>query len=558
MIEDAQSIGAGAVVDYDICIVGGGAAGITLAKELASTGKRIVLLVGGATKERADDRDLYRGFSAPGTSHEPLEENRRRVWGGTTSAWGGRCVPLDPMDFEARSWIPDSGWPLRYDELVDYYERAGRLCESGAFRYDATTSAAAGGAEMIRGFDNDTLASTRLERWSPPIDFGREYQAELAQSSNVRVLMRAHALRVALDRESGVVRGITAAARPAAEFRVTASRYVLACGGLEVPRLLLASDDVAPAGVGNHSDQLGRYYMSHLLGIFAWADVVDRGDSFRYGFERDDAGVYFRRRFWLTEDGQRSNGVGNAIGYFFRPPADLDQAVHGDALFSATVLARYYLRLGKRYGPRGLPAQLRDGRAWARQHWRVVARGAPGLVPQMARLTKSRFFDDRRLPMVLAPKNSDRHYMFFQTEHMPNPDSRITLHRDRDAFGLPRIETHVAFTQLDFDTVYRFHEVMRDRFRDAGVGTFNFDESALKERIQNYASTFDSNAHHLGTTRMSKDPAAGVVDENCRVHGVSNLFVASSSVFPTSGHANPTLTIVALAVRLADHLRSAS
>ena len=279
MIENARKLPAGAVIESDICIVGGGAAGITIAHELARSTVRVVVLAGGDRRERGDDRDLYRGGIAPGTSHEPLEEGRRRAWGGTTSAWHGRCVPLDPIDLAQRSWIPDSGWPIGYEELEPYLERANGLCEAGPFRYDAPETFPSCQAEMISGFDGPDMVTSRLARFSPPTNFARRYGPALEKAEGMRILLGAHAVSLDLADNRTRIVGLRAATWRGKSLSVVAGTYVLACGGLENARLLLASRHQAAAGIGNERDNVGRYYMSHLFGALGWVELRSPGQG---------------------------------------------------------------------------------------------------------------------------------------------------------------------------------------------------------------------------------------------------------------------------------------
>jgi choline dehydrogenase-like flavoprotein len=553
MIDDARRLRAGSRIETDLCIVGGGAAGITLARELAHTGMRIVLLVGGRRRERAADRELYRGSAAPGTSHEPLEENRRRCWGGTTTVWGGRCIPLDPIDFEAREQIPYSGWPVSYHEMVPFYERANRICQAGTFAYEMPAGLSSPQREMILNFDGPNVVSTRLERWSPPTNFGRHYRRELRSASNVRVMMNAHVTGIRLAAGADRVTEVDVCARPGEIFTVAATDYVLACGGLENPRLLLASNDVAPEGVGNAHGNVGRFYMSHLIGSIATVELTGSTDTFMYNFERDAEGVYCRRRLWVTAETQRTAGIGNGIAEFYRP--DVHDVGHRNALFSATFLAKTYGAAFSRRSPGDAVKVLRETRSAQREHWTIVIRDLPSAVPQVARLAQQRFLAKRRLPIVLGALSGNQVELRYQTEHVPNPESRLELGSTRDAHGMPRLITRVAFSDIDFETVVRFHEVVARQLEASGVGTLHYKSGDLRARLEEQTAHFNSSAHHLGTTRMSTRPEDGVVDADCRVHGVDNLHVVGSSVFPTGGHANPTLTIVALALRLADHLR---
>jgi choline dehydrogenase-like flavoprotein len=553
MIENARKLPIGAVIKADICIVGGGAAGIAIAHELAGSARRIVLLAGGDRRERAWDRDLYRGEIAPGTSHEPLEEGRRRAWGGTTSAWSGRCVPLDPIDLECRTWVPHSGWPISYEELQPYLERANRICEAGSFRYTTPEAFPASQSEMISGFDGPDMVTSRLERFSPPTNFARRYEPEIKKATSVRVLLGAHALSLDLADNRTRIVGLRARNSLGAELSVVADTYVLACGGLENARLLLASRHQVPSGIGNEHDNVGRYYMSHLYGVLGWIEVRSPDNGFVYAFERDRDGVYCRRRFWITPEAQAEYKIGNGIAQLTRP--DISDPVHGNALLSATHLANTYAdALRDRRAGRPSPTWHAE-RSLRRTHWGVVVRGAPSLVPDLTTNVPKRYLARRQLPGVLGPQSINRFPLLYQTEHLPNRASRVVLADDRDAFGMPRLRAQIAFTDDDVRTIETFHRVLAARLCATGTGVFHPHDRDLRTQIEDQLAHFHSWYHHLGTTRMSVSPKSGVVDRDCRVHGIDNLYVAGSSVFPTGGHANPTLTLVALALRLADRLR---
>jgi choline dehydrogenase-like flavoprotein len=222
---------------------------------------------------------------------------------------------------------------------------------------------------------------------------------------------------------------------------------------------------------------------------------------------------------------------------------------HGNPLFSATHLAKVYLGVVRRGGAARESAQAR------REHWRVVVKGSPRLLPEVAGLVRRRFLAKRRLPVVLGRPVTAKLPIFFQTEHTPNPDSRVELADKRDALGMRRLRVRVAFDDLDVDTAVQFHRILASRVAAAGLGKFHHDGD-IRNRLSEFIARFNSGSHHIGTTRMATSPDEGVVDSDCRVHDLANLYVAGSSVFPTSGHANPTLTIVTLAVRLADHLKT--
>jgi len=552
VIEHARRIPQGSAIRADVCIAGAGAAGITLAHELADSGLSVVLLVGGGRREGERDRDLYRGSADPPGSHEPLEQNRRRGWGGTTARWGGRCLPLDPVDFEERAHVPHSGWPVTYEDLLPHFARANVLCEAGRFTYDVADALPGAQRELIVGFDGPDVVTTRLERWSPPTHFGKRYEHVLRKAPGIRVLMGASALHLQLTPDGSRVSSLRAASHAGLPFEVRSREYVLACGGLENARLLLASDDITPSGVGNLCGNVGRYYMSHVTDIVATVQLHDP-NRFVFGFERDAGGVYVRRRLWATPHAQRRYGMGNVAAVFHRP--ELANPAHGSGLFSSAYLAKSYVQAFRTNGLQGgLRALRADGQGRA-DHWRVLGENLPSLLPASVELVRDRWLSRRRLPMVLGQKTGDRFDLLVSSEHAPHPESRVSLSHDRDAFGVRRLSVHPAYSDLDVETVVRFFGLVGAQLAESETGSLRTDLEHIRRDAHGRLDQFNSFAHHLGTTRMSSAPGSGVVDGDCKVHGVENLFLSGGSVFATSGHANPTLTIVALAARLAEHLR---
>lgn len=554
MIEDARSIIPDSLIEADLCIVGGGAAAISLALEYMNSGKQVVMIPGGGPNQSASAIDLYRGKASPSGSHEPLEENRLRMWGGTTTVWGGRCVPFDPIDFESRSWILDSGWPIGLDDLNDYISRANILSEAGEACFDARSVFPREQDEIIKGFDNKDFVSWPLERWSIPTDFSKRYRKDLETAKNVRVLLHAHAIHLQLETDGASIRHVDAACTPGRMFCVKAKNTVIACGALENARLLLASNDICPKGIGNEHDLVGRYYQSHRFGVCGHVEIKNPDKDFIYDFERDEDGVYCRRRFWLTPDAQEKHQVGNVVGFFFRNVSGSSE--HRNAMVSMIMLVKTLLG-GAKKGPKRFFHIIKDQRRELGAHAWIVLKDGPSIFGQLAAVAYTRFFQRRRLPMVLPPKSSNRFPLFYQTEHVPLWGSRVLLdHSSADEFGMPRLDVQIKFADIDHRTVTTFIKLFAERLEKSGLGYFHLSETEKEFLANPENQAFNSNAHNIGTTRMSANVESGVVDINCKVHSINNLYVAGSSVFPTSSHANPTLMIIALSLRLAEHLKS--
>lgn len=537
-----------------MCIVGGGAAAISLALGYVKSGRSVILVPGGGPHQTAFCIDLYRGKVDPPGSHEPLEENRLRMWGGTTTVWGGRCVPFDPIDFEARPWVPGSGWPIGRDELKDYIAQANELSEAGEADFDARSVFPETQTELLRGFDDENIATWPLERWSIPTDYSKRYGPDLEAASNLRVLLHANATHLQMDSSGTTLRHVKAACRPGKVFQINAKSTVIACGALENARLLLASRDILTEGIGNKHDLVGRYYQSHCFGVCGYAILKDPSKDFIYDFEKDQAGVYCRRRFWLTPEAQKKHQVSNVVGFFVR--AVSGESEHRNAMVSLVLLVKTLLG-GAKKGPKRLFQIVRAQRRELLTHLGIVLKDGPSIFRQLAAVVHTRYFQKRRLPMVLPSKNANFFPLFFQTEHAPLWGSRVMLDDSSvDDFGMPRLEVNIRFSEVDYRTIRTFVSLFKQRIEELGIGTFYLTEKDKEYLAHPERRSFNSNAHHIGTTRMAVTADAGVVDVNCKVHGVENLYIAGSSVFPTSSHANPTLMIIALALRLADHLKS--
>ncbi|QCR22819.1 FAD-dependent oxidoreductase [Pontibacter sp. SGAir0037] len=554
MIIYANQLDESAFLEADVCIIGGGPAGISVALELQPTNKKIILLAGGTERETVANQDLNKGYVTPKGSHEPLEENRRRAFGGASTVWGGRCIPFDPIDFEARDWIPYSGWPFSYHELEPYYSRAMELCKAGANNFNALEQFPNHAKEIFQGFDTEAIVSHKLERWSTPVNFARDYAEVLGNSENITVLLGAHVTKINTETDKENVSSVSVVTRDKS-FTIKAGQYVLACGGIENPRILLASkNQFHPQGIGNDHDVVGRYYMAHLNGTFAEVAPSNR-KRILFDFETDNEGVYCRRRWWITDKAQEAKKIGNGI--FFLQQAK-NQDGHRDPLFSTVFVAKFVISVLKEKSFRKTKSRWLEEKDKIVDHTKVILKHGWKQVPVIYEIAKKRF-SDRRLPFVLPSVKSKTLGLYFQTEHFPNPKSRITISDNQtDEFGMPRAVASITFSDLDVTTVVEAHKIFAERYSEANIGKIKFNASELLKFVEKNITSFNTSAHHLGTTRISNDPKLGVVDADCKVHGMNNLYVAGSSVFPTGGHANPTLTLVALSVRLAEHLKKAA
>ncbi|CCD95833.1 FAD dependent oxidoreductase [Bradyrhizobium sp. ORS 375] len=533
---------------FDLIVIGGGAAGLTLAQAVGSKGLRVLLLEAGGPRETREGRAALSGELAAPAVHPALDLYRTRALGGTSRLWGGRCIPLDRIDFDRRDWIGKSGWPVGYEEIAAYYPAAMTAAEAGANEFDPASVFAGSRSELAAGLDGD-LVRTTIERFSRPTDFWRRFGIELASSNRIYVLPHTRLLSIRLTSNGSVVEKLVVADRAGRQFLVRASTYVLALGGLEATRVLLASRDVKPGGIGNDFDQLGRYYMSHFCANGGTLDMSSSPAALAFDYQRDSEGIYLRRRLWLTETSQRLFRLPNITFRTHLP--DPGDPAHRNAILSAMFLSKSFVQ--KEYA-----AKFSEGmitRVDYLRHARNIAVQPAALSRFAAMWLRRRILTRRKLPSVVLASADHRYPLEFHAEQLPNSDSRVTLSERRDADDVPRLKVDWRVLDADVEGIVRAHRLLKREVERTGIGHLSVDEAALSSCIRDRSIV---GGHHIGTTRMSVTPQHGVVDPDCRVHGVDNLFIASSSVMPTSGQANPTLTILALALRLADHLHMRS
>ena len=546
MIADANSIPNGACLQVDVCVVGGGPAGIALTLALSERGFSVFMLESGQLALDAKTQSLYEGEVADERLHSPPDKYRQRRLGGSTAIWGGRCTPLDPIDFETRSHVAHSGWPLSYGDLLPYYPQANALAEAGRFSYDAGEALGPQALPMIRGFDSPRVHTNGLERFSCPTHFGSRYMKRLQLAPGVQVLLGANCTAVRLQADGRSVRALDVATLAGRRFSVVPRAAVLAAGGLETARLLLASRDVEPAGVGNLHDVVGRYYMCHIAGNVGTLTVHGSTRHVRHGYEMTPEGVYCRRRLQVAAGEQRRLGLSNAVARLHFPR--ITDPAHHSGVLSGLFLARKLIsyEYGKRLndGARHSPA------SYTRHLLNVVTDPLDTAAFLLHWLTR-RTLVDRKFPSVILRNCSNRFSLEVHGEQIPQAASRVSLSDKVDALGMPRLRVDWRYCQEDIDSIRRTLDLLASEFAQSGTARFEYKRDTLEEDIMRFGAY---GGHHIGTARMGTDVRTSVVNADCQVHSVRNLFVAGSAVFPTSSQANPTLTLIALSLRLGNTL----
>lgn len=472
---------AGPSLQADVCIIGGGAAGITLALRLARTRLRVLVVESGGFEPNPAVQQLYAGTTV-GDAHVDLAVCRLRQFGGSTMHWEGHATPLTPIDFAARPWLPLSGWPISRDALAPYVRSACEMLDIGPAEFGPAVFGS------LRGRAPE-VAADRLRvqfwRWSrSPPRFGRDHRRALERAENVTVLLNANAVALHAAPNANAIVRIELRGLAGKRAEVEARAYVLAVGGMENARLLLASNDVEPAGIGNRHDWVGRCYMGHPSALLARGLAADSPmlpDLHRH------RGAIVKAGFALADSVQQAERTLNPVAF-----------------------------------------------------WKLGSEGHHRRAENRAR---------GRSPAALSIPAE----LWCQAEQPPDPANRIVLGSEVDALGMRRIrlEWRVGAETTRSAAVLLRH--VAAEFARLGLARVQVADWLL---APGETSAWHGNSHHLGTTRMSADPRHGVVDRDLRVHGYANLYIAGSSVFPTGGFANPTLTILALSLRLSEHLQS--
>jgi choline dehydrogenase-like flavoprotein len=507
-------------LEGEVCVIGAGAAGISLARRLLAAGRRVVLLESGGLDYEAPVAGLNAGENV-GEDYYDLEDSRLRFFGGTTAIWGGRCAELDPIDLEARAWVPFSGWPVGWAELKRWYDEARPLFGLPPRRPEAEDLRRAG--VPLPAFDPAELATPlwtfdrRFNRFA--FDSCRDLEAD----PRCQIVIHATITAIVADEPGRAIERVEARSLGAARLTVRAKDFVLAAGGIENPRLLLASN------LGNRHDQVGRYFMEHpharggrIVDGSAWKLLKAFGRRHRVGGEELAALIA------PSEALQRREGILNtSLTIVARQPEGRRQFV-GMKAYAGIKHKMAPTRRG-----RALWMATRKAAGWAQRH---LDPARPWLLHKLGRLDVA---------------------LLVRGEQAPNPDSRVRLTGERDAAGVPRTALDWRLTELDVRSVAILAEALDRELRRLGLGrvepsswlgqgAWRTDPLVSSHPIGGY--------HHMGTTRMGTDERTSVTDADGRVHGLANLWVAGSSLFPTGGWANPTLTIVALALRTADRI----
>jgi len=483
---------------FDVCVIGSGPAGLTLARKLAARGKRVALMEGGGTEISWESEALYEGDSV-GADYWPLTAVRKRYFGGSSNCWSGVCRQLDAHDFAPVAHHSWSGWPIGKSDLDPYCAETEEILVLPADRPPAHTLFPDG---------TDRFTQIRL-RQSNGLYLGERYAAEVEAAARLALCLHANLVDLELDdRLQRVTSGVFRSFERLEEFRVEAEVFALCLGGLENPRFLLNADRQIAGGIGNQHDLVGRFFNEHPhqhVGTVLLAAPMRNRE------------IYAPEPRFMAEAGILNSAL-------LCTPDRRQLTLPNELVRSAACRADFLRRLTEAL--HGMPLVCSEGGLQA-------------------------YFEQWQNPERMLTASLD-----IMAEQALDPTSRARLGAERDRFGLRRIVLDWHLGELDVHTIRTATLAFGELLAERDAGRLKLADWLLEER-----PTFPGpdrarvcGPHHMCTTRMSDDPRRGVVDRNCRVHGMDNLYLGGSSVFATGGFANPTYTIVQLALRLADHL----
>lgn len=505
---DARKLNNNSVIQGDICIIGAGTAGVSIALEWINTPYKVILLEGGGFEYDDKVQELYNGKTT-GQKYYPLKSARLHYFGGTTGHWAGMCSPFDEIDFKKRNWVPNSGWPINREDLDPFYAKANKTLQLGPYNYD---------------YDYWNKELPNLNRF--PLDekiiwnkiwqfsqarYGILYRDTIVKAKNIHLYTYANAVDIHATDNLSEVNEVIVKNYEGKTHTVKAKHFILACGAIQNARLLLASNSQAKTGLGNNNDIVGRYFMEHLELHAAELWMLKPFPTDLYSWQYGVTKAY--AELAIKEEIQEKEKILNGTVSFMP------------------------LSVGKFQKPRMETWQETDPRKSLEnlfKNWDEAA--------ELAKNEKG---------------NIEKAFLVqIRIEQSPNPNSRVTLDTEKDELGMPRGILNWELTPLDKRSIRRIFHILGQQMAISEIGRIKLMDYLRDENDDTFPDSTNGGWHHMGTTRMGADPKNSVVDPNCQVHGISNLYVAGSGCYVTAAAPNPTLTLVALSLRLSDFVKS--
>ena len=500
---DARQEDNDSLIEGDICIIGAGAAGISMALEWVNTTYKVILLEGGGFDYDDKVQELYRGVTT-GQNYYPLKSTCLHYFGGTTGHWGGLCSMFDPIAFQKRAWIDQSGWPFNEQELLEYYKRAHSVLALGEFEFEVDYWLKQNPSLFSMPLDQNVFWS-KIWRYGVPtsMKFGTVFRDRITNAGNVHLYTYANVVDIRTSENVSSISEVTVKNHSGKTQKVKAKYFVLACSAIQNARLLLASNKQSSRGLGNHNDLVGRYFMENI--------------------EIKSA------ELWLKEPNRLQLYMNNPPN--FRAELAITPAKQAEYKILNGMLS--FVPLEK---ARKIPPFIKT---WTSDD------------PREDRKKQGKIYEDADGTRISRFFESDAHESFEVTlrlEQAPNPLSRVTLSNEKDELGVPRAHLHWQFTDLEKRSLRKIYEMLGEQVGIKGIGRIKLQDNLQDENDNSMPSSTSGGWHHMGTTRMNNDPKKGVVNSNCKVHGIHNLYVAGSSCYPNGGCRKPDLYISSIVI----------
>lgn len=511
---DARKIN-NTIIESDICIVGAGPAGISIALEFKNSNKKVVLLEGGGFEYEDKIQNLYKGKTT-GQTYYPLKSTRLHFFGGTSMHWGGMSAPLDEIDFKKRDWVPNSGWPINKKDLDPYYSKAQKYLDLGPYKYDLDYWREQNTSYIPFPIDKNVVWN-KMWQFSPPTRFGTKYRETIRKSKNIHLYTYANVVDIKANENVSSINQVIVKNHNGKTHKVKSKYFILACGAVQNARLLLASNSQTSKGLGNENDLVGRYFMEH--------PEIDSGELWLKNSLPTDLYLITKKErppraeLALTENVQKELKI-----------------LNGTVSLSPLLKARNSKPNIETWVDENPILNSENRKNKSKSFWEKLD-------------TKIDNFKESKA------KSIDKAFqLYIRLEQAPNPLSRVLLDSEKDSLGVPRAHLHWKLTSLEKESIRKIFITLGKEFGKSDIGRIKLEKFLTS--AANTTPKYNGGWHHMGTTKMNNESTKGVVNSNCQVHGINNLYIAGSSCFPTSGAANPTLTIVALSIRLADYIKN--
>lgn len=536
---------------FDICVIGTGPAGLITALEYnrLNPNKSILLVeYGHTTQKKKNSLDDSINIINPAHHHEPYECTNKG-FGGTSLTWGGRCVMYDEIDFIKRPSVnEDCTWDLQlFEEVKRYTNIAADYFECGKAIFNLKHIPEFQNKRIAEGFSEGPITDSYIERWSMPTRFGSRYRETVRLSNNIVTLEGYEARQFDDPDNNGHIKSLALRHVTTGEYRkVEANTFIIAAGTQESTRLLLRNKQLFKL-LKKVPDSLGRYYQCHLFGKIASVSFTGDPKKTEYGFLRNKDGSYIRRRFQFSTDYLLKNDLLNTA-IWLDNPLYYDPA-HKNGVMSLMYLAMLTPVIGKRLAPPAIAQSITKGQSkGVLKHIFNIIKDFPKSITIPANIFFKRYLIKRKLPGVFLYNHDNTYALNFHSEQIPSKENRMELASDNET-----LDIHYEISDADINSLITLHETLDFTLRKKNCGEliYWFKKEELFSEIKKMSK---DGIHQIGTTRIAESPKDGVVDRNLKVFGTNNIYVCSSSVFPTSGQANPTFFLGAFAARLAKHL----